>query len=124
MKNVIRSVSGLAAYVVGILFLSCHASGDFQLRIDGNTLRELSTGSYEIDAFLDQTSVNTPATIQSVLLNLAIAPANGYSLDDITGVQFNGLRNPDSNTLFTNPEFDRPSTARCRCKVRSSAPIQ
>lgn len=106
MKNVIRSVSGCAAYVVGILLLAGNAFGDFQLRIDGSTLRETAGaggGHYEIDAFIEQTPANTPATIQTLLLNLSIAPANGYSIGDISGVKFDGLRNPDSTVLFPNP---------------------
>ena len=106
MKNYFRTVSGIAAGVLGILLLAGPACGDFQLRIDGGTLREIGgtgSGSYEIDAFIEQTPANTPATIQSVLLNLSIAPANGYSLNDISGVKFDGLRNPDATVLFPNP---------------------
>lgn len=101
MKNVIRSVSGLAAFAVGV-FIATQTRGGFDLRFDGNSVREVANGSYEIDAFLDLTPTS-PAKIQSLLLNLAIVPANGYSVDAIAGVKFDGLRNPASNMLFANP---------------------
>lgn len=109
MKNVIRSVGGLATCVLGVCLLCGQVRAGFDLRIDGGSLREVAQGSYEIDAFLDiNSSVPSPPTIQSLLLNLTLRPANGFSIGDITGARFDGVRNADTNRLFVNPTVHQP----------------
>ncbi len=58
MKNVIRNVGGIATSVLGILLLTSQVrADDFELKIDGSTLREVNFGTYEIDAFLNVTQM-------------------------------------------------------------------
>lgn len=124
MKNVIRSVSGLAACVVGI-FLATNpvAMAGFDLSFDG--FRKVGSSSYEIDVVMTPNlAFAHPDTIEMLTYNLTITPANGYSVGAITGVRFDGFRNPSPlQSLFGSVDPIPPviSTLRMEGAIISSA---
>ncbi len=101
MNNVLRTISGIVAFCVTLSCIS-NCPADFSLTIDYSSVR--ITGShFEIDGFFGNSGVNSPAKIQQLFVSLRVAPANGYSAEQINGVQFLGLANPATDPLFASP---------------------
>lgn len=124
MKNVIRSVSGLAACVLGVLFsASCDAG--FDLKLDN--VRTTGVGAYALDVILVVTpSPSAVQTFEFITYNLEIAPANGYTLSSITGVRFDDPFKPSNpgTALFNNPDlFGSVATLKMTGAVQASGPV-